>query len=275
MKTSVLTKRLVESGETVLPFQEKEWVEQCKMNYKTLRPYAGGNVPLLAYTPCDLFITKKCAEKDYNAHLKEDARYYQVTTYFPLKKRKDETLEQFRQRTHGFPFSYRVYNVYPITDVEGLPKKELTIDKESKNIRKETAEIFIKRAINKLGIQIVEGGNNSYFNMDSNTITIPNITRFVSEGAYYANIFRAIILGTGTPKHLKRYKDNDTKDEDYSKEQLVAEMGVAALCNIFKVDVPKSTVNHVDNWLSKLEDDPAILMSASSQSQRAIDFLMK
>jgi hypothetical protein len=276
MNAQILTKRIQESNEDiVLPFQEKEWIEQRKMNYTTLKPYRGWNVPLLSYVPCDLFITKSNAEKDYNATLKPNATPYVVVAWFPKPKRKGETDEEYKKRTGFWGWTYRAFTVYPITDVEGLPVKELSVDKLSKNKRNESADQFIERVLNKFGIKKVEGGNRTYYNVLDNTITIPLITRFVSENNYYIDLFKEIISATGMPTILKRYKDNDTKDEDYSKEQLVVEIGSAGLCHIFGMDVPKSSAFHVDKWMQTLDAEPEILLSASSLAEKAIDYLFK
>ena len=208
MNAQILTKRIQESGDDiVLPFQEKEWVEQHKMNYTTLKPYRGWNVPLLSYVPCDMFITENNAKKDYKATLKPDATPYVVVAWFPKPKRKGETDEEYKKRTGFWGWTYRAFTVYPITDVEGLPVKELTVDKLSKNKRNESAEQFIERVIGKLGVKRVEGGNRTSFNMLDNTITIPLITRFESESHYYINLFKEIISATGIGCVIQAYNN--------------------------------------------------------------------
>ena len=65
-------------------------------------------------------------------------------------------------------------------------------------------------------------------------------------------------------------------DTNYSKEELVAEMGAAFLCGVSGIDnhTTDSSTAYIQGWLSVLKDDKRLLIHAASQAQRAADFIL-
>jgi antirestriction protein ArdC len=54
-------------------------------------------------------------------------------------------------------------------------------------------------------------------------------------------------------------------------------MGAAFLCAIADIDVPAiqtNTAAYIASWMSKLREDPKLLIVAASQAQRASDFIL-
>ena len=64
-------------------------------------------------------------------------------------------------------------------------------------------------------------------------------------------------------------------DADYSKEELVAEMGAAFLCAATGIDPDATLTNsaaYIKNWLRVLNDDPQMIVQAASKAQKAADY---
>ncbi len=65
--------------------------------------------------------------------------------------------------------------------------------------------------------------------------------------------------------------------EDYSKEELVAEIGAAMLCNHLKLDSEKAfknSVGYLQSWMKKLENDPKLIVYAASKAEKAVKFIL-
>lgn len=64
---------------------------------------------------------------------------------------------------------------------------------------------------------------------------------------------------------------------EYSKEELVAEIGSANLMNIIGIESQKSFRNnaaYIQNWLSVLRNDVKFIVSASSKAEKAVKHIL-
>ena len=64
--------------------------------------------------------------------------------------------------------------------------------------------------------------------------------------------------------------------EDYSKEELVAELGSAAILNTLGLETPDTFRNssaYIQNWISVLKNDNRFIVSASSKADKAVRYI--
>ena len=122
------------------------------------------------------------------------------------------------------------------------------------------------------------GGDRAYYSPAHDAIRIPEMGQFHSAEEYYSTLFHEMIHSTGHASRLNR--DGVTEghrfgDADYSKEELVAEMGAAFLCAATGID-PDATLSnsaaYIKNWLRVLNDDPQMIVQAASKAQKAADY---
>jgi antirestriction protein ArdC len=168
----------------------------------------------------------------------------------------------------------RYYNVFNIDQTVGI---------ELKNVKREftvndTAQWIITNFKSQLNMQY--GGNQAFYNQDEDYIMIPDRHKFTKDEDFYAVHFHEMIHATGHPKRLGRFKEGERGffgDEDYSKEELIAEMGSAYLCARSGI-LPKTIENsgaYIANWLKVLNDDKSLLVSAGGKAHKAAEFIMK
>ena len=65
--------------------------------------------------------------------------------------------------------------------------------------------------------------------------------------------------------------------EDYSREELVAEIGSAMLCNNVGIDCEKAfknSVAYIQGWLKKLKDDNRMIVWAASRAEKAARYIL-
>jgi antirestriction protein ArdC len=64
--------------------------------------------------------------------------------------------------------------------------------------------------------------------------------------------------------------------QDYSKEELVAEMGSAMLCGFAGISAPviENQAAYIQGWLSKLRKDNKLIVHAASAGQKAADYIL-
>lgn len=83
---------------------------------------------------------------------------------------------------------------------------------------------------------------------------------------------------TGHQKRLGRGGITDYAafgDENYSREELVAEIGAAMCCGISGIDntTIENSAAYLRGWLRALKDDPRMIVQAAAQAQKAVDHM--
>ena len=69
---------------------------------------------------------------------------------------------------------------------------------------------------------------------------------------------------------------NPFGSEDYSKEELVAEMGAAMLCGVAGIEsrTLNNSASYLQSWINRLRSDSRLIVSAASQAQKAADYIL-
>lgn len=108
---------------------------------------------------------------------------------------------------------------------------------------------------------------------------MPNSNLFSSDEEYYSTLFHELTHSTGHASRLNRTelsKANLFRSHEYSKEELVAEMGSAFLCGHCGI-APKVIDNqsaYIQAWLKQLQNNKKWLVYAAAKAQKAADFIL-
>ena len=109
-------------------------------------------------------------------------------------------------------------------------------------------------------------------------IEIQSIDNFHSSDEYYASLYHELVHSTGAKHRLARKGIIDTiqfGSENYSKEELVAEIGASFLCNISGIEKTiNNSASYVKSWLEVLKNDTRLVIIAASQAQKAADYIL-
>jgi len=111
------------------------------------------------------------------------------------------------------------------------------------------------------------------------TVGMPARSAFHSAEEYYSTFFHELTHSTGHPSRVGRegiMNHNPFGSEDYSKEELVAEMGAAMLCGVTGIAsrTLDNSAAYLQSWINKLKSDSRLIVSASSQAQKAADYIL-
>ena len=68
---------------------------------------------------------------------------------------------------------------------------------------------------------------------------------------------------------------NHFGSHEYSKEELIAEMGAAYLCGITKItsETITNSTAYIDSWLKRLQENNKWLIQAASKGQKAANYV--
>lgn len=136
----------------------------------------------------------------------------------------------------------------------------------------EAAELLLKKS----GATIIEGGTKAFYRPSTDTIQMPDRSRFETAGNFYAVNLHELTHWTGHPTRCARDLKNRFGDEAYAMEELVAELGAAFLCaetGIFgKVE---NHASYIKSWLKVLKNDKRAIVTAASKASQAARFLLE
>lgn len=264
-----ITNRIISEMENgVIPWR-KPWVARgAAISHTTGKPYSLLNQMLLG--KAGEYITFKQAAAE-GGHVKKGAKARMVVFWKFLETEDEETGEEKK-----VPL-LRYYNVFHIDDCEGIKAKHLAPLPDSVEADEAAESIiaeYVKREVVTLEHQ---EGDRAYYQPATDKIVLPMMKQFKETAEYYGTAFHEMVHSTGHEKRLARL--NGTAffgSEDYSKEELVAEIGSAALVSIAGLETEKSFKNnaaYIQNWLTVLRNDYHFIVSAAGKAEKAVQFI--
>ncbi|MBQ6480472.1 MAG: hypothetical protein IJI45_05090 [Anaerolineaceae bacterium] len=172
----------------------------------------------------------------------------------------------------------RELNVFHIDQCEGIKAKH-TQNLPNTASADETAENVIAAYVAREGVSLDHAeGDAAFYQPATDRIVLPLLKQFAETAEYYGTAFHEIVHSTG---HLKRLARLDNTaffgSESYSKEELIAEIGSAALVSHCGLETPQSFHNsaaYVQNWLTVLKNDKRFIVSAAGKAEKAVNYIL-
>lgn len=178
-------------------------------------------------------------------------------------------------------FALRYYNVFNVKDCEGIPAKtreEKRLFTEDKTGEEVISEYINREASNGFKFENIKG-NRAYYSPSLDKVVLPLKEQFKREGEYYSTAFHEIAHSTLKECRCNR-KQKETVhfgDEDYSKEELVAEITSANICSVTGIETAstfRNSVAYIQSWLRALQNDTKMIVFASSQAENATRYIL-
>lgn len=175
----------------------------------------------------------------------------------------------------------KYYNVWHISEVEGI-KPKYKREFKSDATPNELAEGIFNNYVEREGL-IVERDrevDKACYTPIFDKIQVPKMSQFENTEYYYSTLFHEMVHSTGAEKRLCRkgiVEFNTFGSEQYSKEELIAELGAAFLVNHVGLDTEKSFDNslaYIQSWRSALSKDSKLIVSAASKAEQAAKYIL-
>ena len=127
--------------------------------------------------------------------------------------------------------------------------------------------------------EIEQGGDAACYLPLVDQVRIAKPEHFISTEAYYSTLFHELTHSTGHKKRLGREIGEKIAvfgSTDYSKEELVAEMGSAFLAAHAGISPPtiEQSASYIDGWSKKIRGDKKLVVQAAGLAQRASDHIL-
>jgi antirestriction protein ArdC/KaiC/GvpD/RAD55 family RecA-like ATPase len=181
----------------------------------------------------------------------------------------------------------KYYNVFSAVDVEGIDfdlenfagKGKIVGIDGNHHEKLEVAEAIIKNYPAPMPT-LRYGGDRAFYRPSQDLVQMPELKQFNFVQAYYTVFFHELIHSTGSKDRLNRTKGKEHGDKDYAFEELVAELGAMFLCAESGIlhYTKRNSAAYLKSWrealLEEIKKDNRFFFRASSQAQKAVDFML-
>ncbi len=273
----MVTERIIDQLEQgIIPWQ-KPWtgVRSGAFNRISKKPYSLLNQMLLHHD--GEYATFK-QWSDLGGHVSKGEKS-EIVCFWKIQPVEEEQEDGTKIVRH-IPL-LRYYNVFHISQVDGvepLPEEELHDIEPIERAENVLLDYWTKEDIT------VEhkAGNDAYYSPKRDLIHLPLFEQFTDANEYYSTAFHESVHSTMKESRCNRAEDRKGKlvaygSDEYSKEELIAEIGSASLMNIIGIETTKSFKNsgaYIQGWLSKLQSDVKFIVSASNKAEKAVKYIL-
>lgn len=271
----MVTDRIIEQLENgIIPWQ-RPWtgVKDGAYNRISNKPYSLLNQMLLLHT--GEYATFK-QWTDLGGHIRKGEKSEIIVFWKVLPI--EETQEDGTKIVKNIPL-LKYINVFHISQVDGVEPKEqfkpsdLEPIEEAEKIKRKYAErehLIINEIVT----------NKAFYSPSRDYIQVPCKDQYNAIEEFYSTLFHEMVHSTGHETRLNRLSrgiDAHFGTENYSKEELVAEIGSASILNMLGIETPKTFKNssaYIQNWLQVLRNDCKFIVSAGSKAEKAVNYIL-
>lgn len=173
------------------------------------------------------------------------------------------------------------YNLFHIDQCEGVAPKFANEPVKNEHTANEVAEAVIAEYAKRdaLTLNVCES-NQAFYSPSKDFVQVPQMSQYANEAEYYSTMFHELTHSTGHERRLNRKEVNTLHffgDDDYSREELTAEMGAAFLCSQVGIDCAKAFKNsaaYIQGWLNHLRGDNKAIVIAAGKAERAAKYIL-
>jgi antirestriction protein ArdC len=267
----IVTESVVKQLESGVAPWRKPWRTEIPANLVSKKEYRGINLFLLGsqgYGSRYWLTYRQAQALGGNVKKRERSTKVVFWKFDEYKKQNAETGETEQRKS----VLLRYYSVFNLEQCEGIESREPgPIIHPLKQ-----CESIVQSMPNPPGF--VQDSQACY-RPSIDTVGMPARSAFHSAEEYYSTLFHELTHSTGHPSRLGRegiMNHNPFGSEDYSKEELVAEMGAAMLSGVAGIESRTlgNSAAYLQTWITELRSDSRLVVSAASQAQKAADYIL-
>jgi len=266
-QSKIIDKMLAEMESGTVPWQ-KPFFSMGKCNFASGHVYTGINRFMLANNSNPYYLTFDQAKK-LKGHVKKGAKATTVV-YWNIMEKEDKN-----GIVEKIPYM-KTHSVFGIDQVD-IPENTL---------EKLTADREIELQNNKINMDVEDfltatratiehkDLTKAYYIPSEDIINLPNINQFKSSSSYYNTALHELSHWTGHESRLKRkFSTVYSGLEDYSKEELIAEISSSFLSQEFGImDIERNSA-YCESWLKALNNNKTWIFHCAGQAEKTINYL--
>jgi len=213
-----------------------------------------------------------------------------LVPYKRVKKEKDSSTGE--ETVTGSYVTFGVKTVFNVEQIDGLNLPTVKAEAGEPKTPLESQDFILERYQKSMEAKGLKAPQVSYtyvgaygshssspnWNPASDVITLPTKEQFNSPEDMFDTIAHELAHSTGHKDRLDRTeltKNYGTSNAARGEEELIAEISSAILASMFGVNSDfDNTAAYVKSWLQALQDNPDMVMKASSEAQKVVDYLL-
>lgn len=263
----------------------KPWVgvNEGAISHGSGKPYSLLNQMLLG-EPGEYLTFKQCQQE--GGKVKKGSKARMVVFWKIYSKEKTNAAGEKVFGDDGKPVMegvpvLRYFNVFHINDCEGI-KPRIPEPEMHDTDPIEEAERVLENYVACSGVTTEhKKQDRAYYRPSDDLISLPLLEQFADASEYYSTVFHEATHSTGHSSRLNRFAEGAGAaafgSETYSKEELVAEIGAAAILNELKIETETSFRNsaaYIQSWLQALKNDKRMIVSAAGRAEKAVRMIL-
>jgi antirestriction protein ArdC len=275
----LVTARIVEALDAGIVPWHRPWKagpNSGPISYSTRKPYQGVNVWTLTATAAlrdyesRYWVTFNQARESGGSVRKGETGTPVV--FWKFIEKKSESGEKIER----IPF-LRYFTVFNLDQCDDVPEPETTTDFEPEPFTPiEMAEKIAASMPSRPSVR--HGGDRAFYSPALDYVGMPLQVQFESPEHYYGTLFHELVHSTGHESRIGRktmVEPSPFGSPDYSREELVAEMGAAFLCGAAGIAPNiEHHAGYIASWLRALENDRKMIVTAAGAAQKAADYVL-
>ena len=271
---AAVTDRIVQQLEQgVIPWH-KPWtgLQSGAISGTTGKPYSLLNQMLLG-KPGEWFTWNQIQKLGGKVRKGEKSSMVVFWKQCPIKEEDPATGEEVERLIPLLKY----FNVFHIDQTEGIEAK--TIDPETYDPATDNgADAIIADYLQRSGVKLEHRqGDEAFYSPSADRVVLPLREQFRDMAEYYSTAFHELTHSTGHRSRLDRLSRKAFfGNEEYSREELVAEIGAAALLNHCGIETAgsfKNSTAYIQSWLRALRNDKKMIVSASGAAAKAFELI--
>ena len=271
-----ITNQIISDLEKGLPIWEKPW-EKGFMGFPTnvfsKSFYSGVNTLILWLRQSRTgFETSQWMTflqvKKLGGSIKKGEKATQIVFYKKLVITDKESEEE---KTIPLLKTHAVFNLSQTEGLEHLIKKSSS-KKEPLFQDVEKAEQLIKKSKADISFAFVD---RACYLTEEDKILMPKKEQFKTGEGFYSTMFHELSHWTAHKSRLKRSMKGKKGSKAYAFEELVAEISASFICCHLGFEYSTRHSAYVKTWLEVLKEDKKAIFRASSQAQKATEFILR
>jgi antirestriction protein ArdC len=253
---------------------------EVAISYETRRAYSLLNQFLLG-EPGEYLTFNQI--KAHGGMIRKGERSRMVVFYTQIVKEDPSRLDE-----EGNPKVVRIpvlkyYNVWNINQVDGIESKAGAVVEPKQPINpEEAAEAIVDGYMTSSNHPklIVKNSDKAYYCPAGDYVVVPEMQQYDDVAEYYSTLFHELTHSTGHSTRCNRKGITALAafgGENYSKEELVAEIGAAMLVSQAAIPAErafKNSVAYLQSWLRALKNDNKMIVWAAGQAEKAAKFIL-
>lgn len=290
MRKEIADEFLAALNENIIPW-ERPWMAWQPVNISSGKEYHGVNRMWLSYVAqkngyndyrwCTF---NQANENGFRIRRGEKGTKVELWAWYDIQTKAKLSYQEFLELSSKLtnagekwderikPIS-QVYLVFNAAQIEGVPEPERT----AMPVREELLA-GRDRLIESIKVNFTEGGNNAFYDINNDSIHIPEYGNFKSEYEYMATFLHEAGHASGAAHRLNRNIQNTFGTKEYAREELRVEISSAFTAQAIGIGGIQKLQNHkayVQSWIEIIKNNPSELFAAIKEAEKISDYLIE